>query len=191
MQLWLRKGWFLPHVLGHRGSCSYPSRPLTAGVFLGILWQEEDLGLLDPRGFRAKAARCRSPSPPAAICSPQMLPAPGAGTQDFPKRSGRRGDSLAVCDGVHVIGTDLEEVDHMQAPGDLVGQVDQHIAVLGQCALPVLRRALPVKPLWGWGRGDKADRPPGFYKFRKQTALNNYFCPEKEWVWPKGAAWRP
>ena len=34
--------------------------------------------------------------------------------------------------------TDLEEVDHVQAPGDLVRQVDQRVAVLGQRALPVL-----------------------------------------------------
>lgn len=57
--------------------------------------------------------------------------------QDFPQNS-RQLDSLAVCDRVHVVMTDLEEVDHMQAPRDLVGQVDQCVAVLGQCALPVL-----------------------------------------------------
>lgn len=47
--------------------------------------------------------------------------------------------SLAVCDGVHVIGPDLEEADHVQAAGDLVGQVDQCVAVLSQRALPALR----------------------------------------------------
>lgn len=39
---------------------------------------------------------------------------------NFPPNS-RQLDSLAVCDWVHVVMTDLEEVDHMQAPGDLVG----------------------------------------------------------------------
>lgn len=38
-----------------------PPRPLTGEVFLGILWQEEDLGLLHPRQVRAKAAQCRPP----------------------------------------------------------------------------------------------------------------------------------
>lgn len=57
--------------------------------------------------------------------------------QGFPAKS-RQLDSLAVCDRVHVVVTDLEEVDHVQAPGDLVGEVDQSVAVLSQCALPVL-----------------------------------------------------
>lgn len=101
-------------------TCS-PLRPLTSGVFLGILRQEEDLRLLDPRQVRAKAAQCQ---PPLSISS-DALPAgycqhARPGLQDFPQNS-RQLDSLAVCDRVHVIMTDLEEADNMQAPGDLVG----------------------------------------------------------------------
>ena len=57
---------------------------------------------------------------------------------------------LAVCDGVHVVGPDLKEADHVPAAGDLVGQVDQRVAILSQRALPALRRALPIEPLRGW-----------------------------------------
>lgn len=133
-------------------------RPLTGGVFLGILWQEEDLGLLGSRQVRAKAAQHQPPltagsgALPAGCCQH-----PGPGMQDFPQ-NGRQLDSLAVCDRVHVVVTDLEEVDHVQASGDLVGQVDQRVAVLSQRALPVLRRALPVKPLWCWGRGESTQK---------------------------------
>lgn len=90
-----------------------PLRHLTGGVFLGILWQEEDLGFLDPRRVRAKAAQCR-PTPtagssalPVGCC--QRL---GLGIQDYPQNGGQL-HSLTVCDGVRVVGTDLEEVDHV------------------------------------------------------------------------------
>lgn len=78
------------------------------------------------------------PSPLAVVPSLQAAAsARGRGCRVSPP-NGRQLDSLAVCDGVHVIMTDLEEVDHVQAPGDLVRQVDQRVAVLGQRALPVL-----------------------------------------------------
>lgn len=70
-------------------------------------------------------------------CCPPCRLLPALGARDFP-RSGGRLDSLAVRDRVRVVGTDLEEADHMRAPGDLVGQVDQCVAVLGQRALPAL-----------------------------------------------------
>lgn len=133
-------GWLClsPRDLLPQSGATYTlPRHLTGRVFLGILWQEEDLRLLDPRWVRAKAAHCRPPLTAGSSALPVgCCQCTGLGTQNFPQNG--QLDSLAVRDWVCVIRTDLEEVDHVQAPRDLVGQVDQCVAVLGQRALPAL-----------------------------------------------------
>lgn len=69
----------------------------------------------EQRQLNANHLSISSDALPAGYCQH-----PRPGMQDFPQNS-RQLDSLAVCDRVHVIMTDLEEADNMQAPGDLVG----------------------------------------------------------------------